>query len=120
MNQIMPVWTLPDRMNKAMTTAGLSVTEMAELLGVHRNTIGGYIHGRIQPDEEMLKKWAVHTGVFYDWLVYGSESAGAALAVIEEMREALDAIVDRLASDRPAQLRRTFGISKRKRKRRPS
>jgi transcriptional regulator with XRE-family HTH domain len=94
-NQIIPVWTLPDRMNKAMNTASLSVSDMVELLGVHRNTVGGYIHGRIQPDEEMLKKWALHTGVLFEWLKYGDQPT-------------------------PTQLHRAPGISKRKRNQHPS
>jgi hypothetical protein len=89
-NQIIPVWTLSDRMNKAMHTAGLSISDMTILLGVHRNTISGYIHGRIQPDEETIKAWAEHTRVLHDWIKYGS--------------------------DQPAQLRAIPGVSKRKRK----
>lgn len=68
-----PQWTIADRMDKAMRNAGLTVGEMATYFDVHRNTVSGWINGRIKPDTRTLRLWAVRTGAPYEWLRYGME-----------------------------------------------
>lgn len=42
---VVPVFDLADRMNKALREGQVSVAEMAEYLGVHRNTLSRYLSG---------------------------------------------------------------------------
>jgi transcriptional regulator with XRE-family HTH domain len=72
---LIPQWDLPDRMAKSLRTANVAVQEMADYLDVHRNTVGGWLHGRIHPDVRTLRLWAMRTGVSYDWLLHGEAPA---------------------------------------------
>lgn len=63
-----------DRLRKALRFAGVSVQEMAEHLGLSRNSIGRYINGHIEPDRRTLMLWALRCGVPLDWLT-GDELA---------------------------------------------
>ena len=72
--RLIPQWDLADRMAKSLRTAGIGVQEMADYLDVHRNTVGGWLHGRIRPDVRTLRLWALHTGVSYDWLCHGEDA----------------------------------------------
>lgn len=63
-----PKWDLADRMRKAMRDADLGVQEMADHLGVSRNTVSTWINGRNRPSAPALKLWAIRTEVSYEWL----------------------------------------------------
>lgn len=63
-------------MAKSMRTAEFSAGAMAEYFGVHRNTVGGWINGRIRPDTRTVRLWAIATGVPYEWLSSGTTSDG--------------------------------------------
>lgn len=63
-------------MRKALREAGISVQEMADYLGVARNTVSTWINGRIEPSTQTLRLWALRCGVDYDWLT-GSPSVVA-------------------------------------------
>jgi transcriptional regulator with XRE-family HTH domain len=63
-----PEWDTADRMRKALREAGIGVQEMADHLGVARNTVSSWINGRIEPDKRTLLLWASYTGVPYEWL----------------------------------------------------
>lgn len=67
---------LTDRLSKALRHAGLSVQDMADYFDVHRNTVSGWIHGRIRPDTRTLRLWAARTGVPYEWLRDGTFQLG--------------------------------------------
>ena len=54
----------------------MSVAQAAEYFGVHRNTVSGWMHGRIKPDTRTLRLWAVLTNVPYEWLIHGTEPQG--------------------------------------------
>lgn len=69
-----PTWDLSDRMAKALKVAGLSVQDMADFLGVSRNTVGNYTHGRTKPDKRTLMLWAMGTGVPQGWLETGEDT----------------------------------------------
>lgn len=66
-----PVWTVGDRLGKALAHAGVGVQEMADYLGVSRNTISNYLHGRVRPDKRTLMLWAFRTGVDRVWIESG-------------------------------------------------
>lgn len=71
-----PAWDLSDRMAKALRHAGLGVQEMGEYLGISRNTVGNYLHGRTQPDKRTLRLWAIRCGVPLEWLEDGIVTEG--------------------------------------------
>lgn len=58
-------------MAKAMRVAGKSGSQLADELGVHRNTINNYLHGRSTPDRRTLMAWAMACGVPLEWLERG-------------------------------------------------
>ena len=64
-----PEWDLADRMRKALRTSDTGVQEMADYLGVARNTVSNWINGRIQPSTQTLRLWALRCGVPYSWLL---------------------------------------------------
>ena len=71
--QHIPQWDFNDRLNKSLKSAGISVAEAAAYFEVHRNTVSGWLHGRINPDTRTVKLWAFMTGVPYEWLRDGIE-----------------------------------------------
>jgi transcriptional regulator with XRE-family HTH domain len=68
-----PQWDLPDRMRKALRVSNIGVQEMADYLGVARNTVSTWINGRIEPSTQTLRLWAMRTGVPYEWLTEGDD-----------------------------------------------
>lgn len=77
MTNTIPQWTLSDRMAKSLRSAGMSNAEIAEVFGVHRNSVSGWINGRINPDTRTVRLWAVTTGVPYEWLTDGDMAISA-------------------------------------------
>lgn len=69
-----PEWDTADRMRKALREAGISVQEMADYLGVARNTVSTWINGRIRPSKQTLRLWAMRCGVSFSWLSEGQMS----------------------------------------------
>jgi transcriptional regulator with XRE-family HTH domain len=70
-----PQWDMYDRMAKSLKEAGISIAEAAAYFDVHRNTVSGWLHERINPDTRTLRLWAMMTGVPYEWLKDGIEPA---------------------------------------------
>lgn len=70
-----PQWTLGDRLRKAREVAGLSQGEMAEAIGIARNSVGRYESGAYDPSRPVLIAWAFRTGVALDWIT-GSGDEG--------------------------------------------
>lgn len=66
-----PEFDLADRLRKALRTSGVGVGEMAEYLGVARNSVGNWINGHHPPDKRTLRLWALRTGVPFEWLESG-------------------------------------------------
>lgn len=66
-----PEFDLADRMRKALRTSGVGVQDMADYLGVARNTVSTWINGRIEPSKQSVRLWAMRTGVPYEWLQTG-------------------------------------------------
>ncbi len=69
-----PKWDVADRMRKALRHADVGVQEMADYLGVARNTVSTWINGRIPPSKQTLRLWAMRTGVSFGWLAEGGNS----------------------------------------------
>lgn len=68
-----PQWNVGDRLRKSLSFAGMKVGEMAEFLGVERNTVGNYMSGRTHIPGPALRLWAMRTGVRMEWIVTGAE-----------------------------------------------
>lgn len=71
-----PEFDVADRMRKALRTGNVGVQEMADYLGVARNTVGNWINGRIDPSVQTLRLWALRTGVPFKWLETGIAPTG--------------------------------------------
>lgn len=66
-----PAWTLGERLRKARNHAGMEQVELADALGVARNTISNYETDRRHPSKALIRYWAEVCGVSNDWLVDG-------------------------------------------------
>ena len=62
---------LGDRLSKALAVANINGLDMAEHLGVSRQTIGNYTSGRTRPNRATLRTWALKTGVPLSWIETG-------------------------------------------------
>jgi len=69
--QHIPEWTMGDRLRKAREDAGLSQVELAERIGISRNTVSSAELGDRHPILVTLKAWAAETGVPLEWLQTG-------------------------------------------------
>ncbi len=68
---VVPEFTVLDRMAKARQHAGLSQTELAEVLGVSLSTVRRLEDGSKAARAIELLGWASATGVSASWLVSG-------------------------------------------------
>lgn len=68
-----PTWRLQDRLIRALDWADVSVQAMADELGVSRNTVSNYMHGRSRPNRATLRVWATRCDVPFLWLTSGEE-----------------------------------------------
>lgn len=73
---LIPDWTLGDRLRKARALTGLGVEEFSELALVSKKTINNYEADRVTPRPLALARWAQVTGVSEEWLKTGSRKAG--------------------------------------------
>ena len=67
-----PQFEMRHRMALALESRDISIGEIADYLGVHRNTVGGWLAGRTRPSTASVKLWALRTGVPYSWLTTGT------------------------------------------------
>lgn len=63
---------LADRMRKSLRVSGLTVQDIAEDMGVSRNTVSSWINGRSIPSREQLVVWAAYTNAPLQWLQRGT------------------------------------------------
>lgn len=68
-----PQFTKGDRLGKALDFADVGVGEMADYLGLSRNTISNYIAGRTKIPRPTLMLWSLRTGVPIEWIETGVE-----------------------------------------------
>ena len=66
-----PEFDTADRMRKTLRSSGVGVSEIAEYLGVGRNTVSNWINGRNPASVQTLRLWALRTGVPFEWLATG-------------------------------------------------
>lgn len=67
-----PPLTLGWRLQMALRQAGISVQEMADELGMARNSLSRWMADRgTPPRAAFVKQWALRTGVPYTWLATG-------------------------------------------------
>lgn len=57
-----------NRLSVAMTTMGISATELSQLVRVSNSTISRYLSGEIHPKDSNIRKFADALGVTPDWL----------------------------------------------------
>lgn len=77
MTSVVPEWDLADRMRKALRESDFNSLEMADYLGVNRQTVAAWLGGKHYPKVGMLRLWAMRTGVDFDWLRDGEGAAWA-------------------------------------------
>lgn len=67
----LPEWTLGDRLRKAREHAGLSREELADILGVKKNSLWNWEADASRPRDlvDLLHKWSKATGVPAQWLL---------------------------------------------------
>lgn len=66
----LPVWSLGDRLRKAREHAGLSRDELADKLGVKKNSLWNWETNASQPRDllDVVERWAQATGVPAAWI----------------------------------------------------
>ena len=64
---------LADRLRKSLRVREMTVQEMADYLGLSRNTIGNWINGRSKPSRAQLIAWAGRVDAPLSWLETGQE-----------------------------------------------
>lgn len=69
--EVVPVWTLADRLVKARQYKGVDQAAIAKELGVSQRAISKFEHGA-PVREAFVKVWSMFCGVDYDWLRYGT------------------------------------------------
>jgi transcriptional regulator with XRE-family HTH domain len=70
-----PRWTLADKLRKARQHAGLEQDELAEQLGIARQSVSNYERGQTTPNRPIVWAWADVTGVDRAWLLgHGDET----------------------------------------------
>ena len=67
-----PKFDLNDRLRKARETADLDQTQLAELIGVSRNSVSAAERGASKPRKPVLIAWAFATRVPFEGLMTGS------------------------------------------------
>ena len=70
-----PEVELRHRLRIAREFAGLEQEELAQKMGVSRNTITNYEKGKVAPRKIVLNAWAWHCGVSLDWINTGRPGA---------------------------------------------
>lgn len=67
---------LRHRLRIAREEAGLGIVELAERMGVARNTVGNAEAGKVRPRKVVLNAWALATGFDIHWLETGETPTG--------------------------------------------
>ena len=74
--EVIPQFTMSDRLRKARELTGLDKGQFADELGVSRNSVANAEAGHSQPRRITLRAWALRTGVPLEWLETGKTPAG--------------------------------------------
>ena len=79
-------WTITDRLRKARETAGLTQSQLANLAGVHTDTVSNYENPKYTKRRRILTilgVWERHTDATEDWLL-GDDVARLELVELTE------------------------------------
>lgn len=68
---VIPEFSVGDRLRKARETLGLDQTEFAKEIGISRATISRYERGDFEPPRSALLLWQMRTGVPSEWITTG-------------------------------------------------
>jgi len=71
---LIPAWTLGDRLAKARKIAGLNTLELADRLGISRNSITNYEKGHTRPNRAVILAYESVTGVPAWWIEGGDDA----------------------------------------------
>lgn len=71
-----PEISIRHRLRIAREEAGYDQGQLAELIGVGRNTVSNAEAGKTNPRKVMVNAWAMATGVPADWLLHSETPAG--------------------------------------------
>jgi transcriptional regulator with XRE-family HTH domain len=66
-----PTFDQADRLAKARKFAGLDQGQLADAIGISRNSVSNYEAGKTSPRIIVLRAWADVTGVPIEWLQTG-------------------------------------------------
>lgn len=70
-----PAWTLGWRLKRALASANVGAGDMADYLGYSKAQISRYLNDKGEPPRaQVLRLWAMHCGVPFDWLATGTET----------------------------------------------
>lgn len=72
-----PRWTLADRLAKARHHCGYTQGELADRLGISRNSVSNYESGTTVPRRLVLRAWAEECAVPVEWLESGTIPQGS-------------------------------------------
>ncbi|MDB2211739.1 helix-turn-helix domain-containing protein [Mycobacteroides abscessus] len=71
-----PEFDKADRLKKAISVSDTGVAEMAEYLGVTRETLSRYLNGRNETPLAIVRLIAMRTGVPVEWILTGNAPDG--------------------------------------------
>ncbi len=74
-HDVVPQWTISDRLRKARENAGFDQGELARRMDVSRRTVSTYETGNA-PKRLVLRAWALATGVSLTWIETGQAPSG--------------------------------------------
>lgn len=72
-----PTFTTGDRLRKAREHAHLTQRQLAERIGVDKNTVSNYEADRTKRRQRVtMRQWAAETGVPLTWIADGTDDRG--------------------------------------------
>ncbi len=72
-----PSFQLKHRLRLALEASGVEKIDMANELGVSRQTIDNYLKGRTPCPRGYLRAWADKCSIPFDWLAFGDAVTGS-------------------------------------------
>ncbi len=69
-----PEFDRADRLKKAIRVSDVQIMDMAEYLGVTRETLSRYLNGKQQAPLAIVRLVALRTGVPVNWILTGDDS----------------------------------------------
>jgi transcriptional regulator with XRE-family HTH domain len=70
-DQVIPQWTMGDRLRKARHLTGLDTRAFAELIGISQKSVTNAEGDHVKARRITINAWALATGVPVQWLLEG-------------------------------------------------